>query len=323
MLFRTQISLILFVICLVIKIEGNSKIRVVRPRGIKCGAKNVTRSKQEAGSNVNVPDHPEWSYLNSIPWYKHDPTQQDHARFHSYLSMSAYGDYRKECRTTFTKGFKVLEDFSTDIGQTGFTAWIPEMKKIVIVFKGYGNYPELSWVPTSVEDFVSDCTGCKVAQGIRDLYLSTKRSTNDFAIARKAVETTGLHFSVTGHGIGGAVAALAGLDLGARNLVHYSHNQGTPRVFNYAAVVRYDNLFQVLSGQSLVHDNDYMVQSIPVGQYYHLGTKVQVSGPNQRWLVNCYGSNENSTCLGNGSSVSDHKTYFTPITTCGSADKGF
>ena len=57
-------------------------------------------------------------------------------------------------------------------------------------------------------------------------------------------QESNLLFSVTGFGVGGAVAALAGLDLGARNLVHYSHNQGMPRAFNYASVVRYDNLFQ-------------------------------------------------------------------------------
>lgn len=32
-----------------------------------------------------------------------------------------------------------------------------------------------------------------------------------------------------------------------------------PRSMNYAAAVLYDNLFQVLAGQSMVNKNDFMV----------------------------------------------------------------
>ena len=35
------------------------------------------------------------------------------------------------------------------------------------------------------------------------------------------------------------------------------------------------------------------------------------------------GNNENSTCLGDGSSSADHLYYFTPAGHCGSANKGF
>ena len=35
----------------------------------------------------------------------------------------------------------------------------------------------------------------------------------------------------------------------------------------------------------------------------------------------CYGNNENSTCLGNGSSTSDHLYYFAKPGSCGAADK--
>ncbi|KAH9818370.1 hypothetical protein DFH28DRAFT_1105984 [Melampsora americana] len=272
---------------------------------------------------INVPDHPEWSFINGIPWYEFEPTQQDHARLHAYLSMSTYGDYKQTCPLTFTKGFSVLEEFSTAFSQLGYTAWVPEMRKIVIVFTGFRDYSELDWSPVSIEDLVSNCTGCMAASGVRNLYVSAKEATDDFKIAREAVNRTGLLFSVTGHGVGGSVAALAALDLGARNLVHYSHNQGMPRSFNYEAVVRYDNLFQVLSGQSLVNQNDFMVHTIPMGTFYHLGSKVHLQGPKQQWLMNCYGNNENATCLGNGTNPLDHQSYFTPMGSCGSADKGF
>jgi len=77
---------------------------------------------------------------------------------------------------------------------------------------------QLDRTPVSIEGLVSNCSGCKVAKGVYDLYMLAKKATNDFAAAKQAVKDTGLLFSVTGHGVGGAVAALAGLDLGARNL---------------------------------------------------------------------------------------------------------
>lgn len=153
------------------------------------------------------------------------PAQQDHARFHAYLSMSAYGDYTTLCPKTFLRGFTVLQSFSVSgnpYGQAGYIAKIPEMQKIVIVFKG-NSLTGLNYTPVSIEGLVSGCSGCKVAKGVYDLYMLAKKATNDFAIAKQAVKDTGLLFSVTGHGVGGAVAALAGLDLGARGLVHYSH----------------------------------------------------------------------------------------------------
>lgn len=237
--------------------------------------------------------------------------------------MSAYGDFRATCPSTFTQGFEVLQEFNIPghpYGQSGYIAKVPEMKKIVIVFKG-NSLDGLDFQYQSIEGLVANCQGCMVAKGVYDLYMLAKKATNDFAVAKQAVKDTGLLFSVTGHGVGGAVAALAGLDLGARNLVHYSHNQGAPRSFNYASVVRYDNLFQVLAGQSLVAKNDKTVQQIPFGAYYHVGSKVHITGDKTQWLTNCYGNNENSTCLGNGSSTQDHLYYFTKPGQCGSKDK--
>lgn len=279
------------------------------------------------GTAWNTPDHPDWYYLNGLTWWKVDPTQQDHARLHAYLSMSAYGDFRKTCPGTFPRGFTVLQEFNVQvpglpIGQSGYIAKVPDMEKIVIVFKG-NSMDGLSWEYQSLESMIPNCQGCMVADSIYKLYMAVKKATNDFEVAKKAVKDYSLLFSTTGHGVGGSVAALAALDLGARNLVHYSHNQGMPRTFNYAALVRYDNLFQVLAGQSLVSGNDDMVQRIPNGAYQHIGSKVHIHGDKSQWLVNCYGNNENSTCLGNGSSLKDHQFYFVAPGSCGSKDKGF
>ena len=67
----------------------------------------------------------------------HSPTQQDHARLHAYLSMSAYGDFRKTCPGTFPKGFTVLQEFNVpvpgmNVGQSGYIAKVPDMEKVSI-----------------------------------------------------------------------------------------------------------------------------------------------------------------------------------------------
>ncbi|KNZ53686.1 hypothetical protein VP01_3165g3 [Puccinia sorghi] len=285
----------------------------------KTTARNSTPSSlSRAAANSDYPgDHPDWAYLNGETWWRTDATQQDHARFHAYLSMSAYGNYASLCPSTFTQGFTVLESFNAG-GQQGFTALIPEMDKVVIVFRGYDDL-----TPVSIEDLVSDCQGCMVASAAKQLYLAAKRATNNWARAIKTVADTKRRFSVTGHGYGGAVAAVAALDLGSKGLIHYSHNQGMPRALNHKAVIRYDNLFQVLAGQSLVSEDDFMVQLVPTGPFYHVGSKVKILGPNQQYLINCYGYNENRTCTGRGNNVAIHDLYFTPKGQCGSANKGW
>jgi len=287
------------------------------------GQNSTTNNLSQAGPNSAYPgDHPEWAYLNGKTWWIEDATQQDHARFHAYLSMSAYGDYSSLCPSTFTRGFTVLESFNAG-GQQGYTALIPEMEKVVIVFRGYEQFAKLNWTPVSIEDLVSDCQGCMVASAVKQLYLAAKKATKNWAIAIKTVADTKKRFSVTGHGVGGAVAALAGLDLGSKGYVHYSHNQGMPRAFNWKAMLRYDNLFQVLAAQSLVSENDFMVQLVPKDPYYHIASKVKILGPKQQYLIDCYGDNENRTCTGDGSNVPIHDLYFTPKGQCGSADKGW
>lgn len=292
-------------------------------------ALHVNASSDLAKRGLPGPDHPDWLYLNSYTWWKMDPTQQDHARFHGYLSMSAYGDYKKLCPKTFTRGFTVLASYDAPgkpVGQSFYIARIPEMDKIVVVFKGNG-LEGLDWTPVSISSLVPNCRDCTVAKGVYDLYMLAKKASNNFKVAKDAVTSTGLKFSVTGHGVGGAVAALAALEMGAvanEPKVHYAHNQGMPRAFNYPAVVRYDNLFQVLAGQSVVNRNDKTVQQVPASyNFYHVGQKFRATGDKDQWLTNCWGNNENSTCLGDGSSTADHLYYWTPLGQCGSANKGF
>jgi alpha-beta hydrolase superfamily lysophospholipase len=56
-----------------------------------------------------------------------------------------------------------------------------------------------------------------------------KKASNNFKVAKDAVTSTGLKFSVTGHGVGGAVAALAALEMGAV--------ANEPKVYAYLSTV--------------------------------------------------------------------------------------
>ncbi|MBW0521268.1 hypothetical protein O181_060983 [Austropuccinia psidii MF-1] len=298
-------------------------VQKLKTRSLECETRPVPPSAKLPAANPftyqNTSIQPKWEYLNGIPWYNNDAYQQHNSRLHSYLSMSAYGNYKHDCPKTFTTGFEILQEFNTSIGQSGYAALIPQMKNIVLVFKGYGEYQLLDWDTASIEDIVDNCKGCEAAQGIKSLYISAKEATKDWDVVRKEVAKSKLRVSVTGHGIGGAVSALAALDLGSKKLVTHSYNQGMPRALNLASVSRYDSLFQGLASQSLSTENDFMVKSIPKGTFFHVGTKVKIFGENQKELINCFGNNENKTCIGNGKNITNHKTYFTEIATCGDA----
>lgn len=154
------------------------------------------------------------------------------------IFQAAYGDYRRLCPSTFAvqgKEFAVLEEFSTELGQTGYVARVDFMEKIVIVFRGYDpahseEGGRLSWdvVPIDFGRPIRGCTAatnCTTGLGVLRLYNSARIATDNWRIAKQAVLDTGLKFSVTGHAIGGAVAQLAALDLGIDGFVHYAHSQ--------------------------------------------------------------------------------------------------
>ncbi|KNE93835.1 hypothetical protein PSTG_12835 [Puccinia striiformis f. sp. tritici PST-78] len=216
---------------------------------------------------------------DKIMWYTQDADQQDHIRLHCYLSMAAYGDYRSLCPSTFAvdgNEFEVLQDFETVEGQKGFVARVPFMQKIVIV-------------------------------GILQLYNSARIATNNWELAKQAVNATGLKFSVTGHGIGGSVAQLAALDLGMDGFVHYAHSQAAPRSVSPTAAKLLSNIFQGESGQHAVANHDYFPHIIPRSKdFTRVGSAVWLFGNRTEWMKNCHYYPENIACLGNGTSIQDN-----------------
>lgn len=267
-----------------------------------------------------------------VKWYTQDPNQQDHIRLHCYLSMASYGDYRTLCPGTFAvdgNDFEVLEEFSTPVGQQGFVARVPFMQKIVIVFRGYDAPVELSWevVPIDFGKPVPGCTAatnCTTGRGILDLYNSARIATNDWAVAKAAVNSTGLKFSVTGHAIGGSVAQLAALDLGVGGFVHYAHSQAAPRSVSTTASRILAQMYQGESGQHVIANNDFFPHINPrSSDFTRVNSAVWLFGNRTEWMVNCHYYPENLACLGDGSSMVDHYYYFTPLGQCGAPDKGF
>ncbi|KAH9441551.1 hypothetical protein Pst134EA_032885 [Puccinia striiformis f. sp. tritici] len=191
--------------------------------------------------------------------------------------MAAYGDYQKPMRPiTFavTQRIEVLQDFETVEGQKGL-------------------YSSNLVRPTG--------------SGILQLYNSARIATNNWELAKQAVNATGLKFSVTGHGIGGSVAQLAALDLEMDGFVHYAHSQAAPRSVSPTAAKLLSNIFQGESGQHAVANHDYFPHIIPRSKdFTRVGSAVWLFGNRTEWMKNCHYYPENIACLGNGTSIQDN-----------------
>ncbi|KAI5477799.1 protein of lipase, class 3 family [Pseudohyphozyma bogoriensis] len=267
-----------------------------------------------------------------------------HERYHGLLSMAAYGDYATLCPQTFTAASLaasfpdsteepwtvLLEWGPTASGFSGFAAQIPEMDKVVMVFKGmYGWEHQLNSTPASIDAYNWGCTStanasCTAHQGALTAYLEAKEATDDWAAVAEAVNATGHQWSVTGHGIGGAIAQIAALDLGWRGLCHWSHSHGAPRVFSPAVATLYNSLFGGEAGQRCVANDDIVPTLIPESTDYTFTLEgIHVYGTNATFGQNydiCAYSATDPNCIGGNSTV-DHDFYYTPIGHCG--ESGF
>ncbi|GAA5993213.1 hypothetical protein JCM10908_004509 [Rhodotorula pacifica] len=264
-----------------------------------------------------------------------------HERYHGLLSMAAYSDDPTSvCAQTFDNAalqssfpgstespWTIINQFGpTPSGGQGFSVVVPEMDKIVIVFKGmFGWESTYNMSTTNIGTLLNlgpDCANCTAHSGALQAYLEVKEQTNDFAVEKQWVEQTKHQFSVTGHGFGGMLSLIASLDQGWRGQIKWSHNHGAPRTFNPAAANLYNSLFGGEAGQRTVANNDIIPTLIPESEDYTFtlqGFHIVGNGTSNSTYGYSYDVCNSATdpnCLG-GDSYEDHLGYYTPIGKCG------
>ncbi|KAL7008779.1 hypothetical protein EMMF5_001525 [Cystobasidiomycetes sp. EMM_F5] len=275
-----------------------------------------------------------------------------HNMYHQILSMSAYGDYNYWCpNQTFTEASKrknfpnsprapwtLVETWGpTASGAEGFSAVVPEMNKVLMVFRGNHAYEE--YLPTQVvswgnitADLGKACPGCTVNAFAAQGYNEARAQTNDFEKTRNAYYGQGLVFSITGHGLGGMHALIASVDFNQQDIAWYSHNYGTPRTFNKAGVDWYNYRFNGEAGERGIFANDIYVDKIPSGpNYAHAGTTFYYWGINgttysPNWQIcwddvdgtdpACRPGAQRSNNVGSNS-TQDHYFYWANVQRCG------
>ncbi|KAK9893363.1 hypothetical protein P389DRAFT_20272 [Cystobasidium minutum MCA 4210] len=244
-----------------------------------------------------------------------------HNRYHALLAMGVYGDWQTLCPSqTFTqegllKNFPdstaepwtVLDTWGpTEHGSEGFTAYIPEMDKVTLVFKGdYNlekNLPIESADITEALDLGDACVNCKANAFALAGYLEAVQATNGFENAVAKWKDVGCYFSVTGHGLGGAHSLLATLHY--NKMIEFSHNFGTPRVLNPAAANYYDYLlggYQIDRGAA---NADIFMSMVPQSDdWAFTNTGIWYHGYNETYKMNmesCIEQPEDAACLPQG-----------------------
>jgi len=275
-----------------------------------------------------------------------DSTQYWHERYHGLLSMAAYGDYATLCpQQTFTQAalrksypdsteepWTLLEEWGpTPSGYEGFSVTIPEMDKVVMVFKGlYEDQALLNSTSIPIGNaFSLGCDNCTAHAGAYAAYLEAKDATNDWQVVKQAVNDTGHQWSITGHSFGGMIAQVAALDLGWRNLSHWVHTHGSPPVFNSASATVFNALYEGEASQRTVANNDSVPSIIPLGEDYTFvlsGFHIYGNGTSNSTFgmsyENCWNSPSDPNCLGGGN-YTDHFFYYTPIGNCGGNETSY
>jgi len=268
-----------------------------------------------------------------------------HNRYHAVLAMAAYGDYETLCpQQTFTEAsmrqnfpntdlpaWEIIERFGpTEHGAEGFTVLIPEMDKVVLIFKG--DYGLESSLPSNVTSFAGlglgedVCENCTVNEYALQGYVEARAATNNWAASRARYESTGLQYSITGHGLGGMHSLIASVDLGWAGVCRWSHNYGTPRTFNAAGAAFYDRMFMGEAGERGVANNDRFVEIIPASEdYAFTGTAFLYTGYNETThmtMTACWDEPDSPDCAPRTPlDERSHYFYFVHAEQCGGRNR--
>ncbi|CAH9091548.1 unnamed protein product [Cuscuta epithymum] len=228
-----------------------------------------------------------------------------------------------------TKGFQMTE-LIVDVQNClqAFVGVAEDLNAIVVAFRGTQENSIQNWVEDlywkQLDINYPGMDDAMVHHGFYYAYHNTSLRPGVLNAVKVAKELHGdYQIMVTGHSMGGAIAAFCGLDLtvnyGADNVQVMTFGQ--PRIGNTAFASYYSqlvpNTIRVTHGHDIVPHLPPYYQYFPKKTYHHL--------PREVWLYNicldsfvypvekvCDGSGEDPTCSRSvsGNSISDHMTYF-------------
>ncbi|KAK6117320.1 hypothetical protein DH2020_048911 [Rehmannia glutinosa] len=236
-----------------------------------------------------------------------------------------------------TEGFEVIE-LIVDVKRClqGFVGVATDLNATVIAFRGTQERSIQNWVEDlywkQLDIDYPGVDGAMVHHGFYTAYHNTSLRPGVLNAVQKAKEIYGnIKIIVTGHSMGGAMAAFCGLDLrlslGEKNVQVMTFGQ--PRIGN-AAFASYFN--QIVPDTIRVTNDHDIVPHLPP-YYYYFPQKTYHHFPREVWLYNigfgsliytvekvCDGSGEDPTCSRqviafnlssvSGNSISDHLAYF-------------
>ncbi|KAL8201272.1 hypothetical protein R6Q57_012611 [Mikania cordata] len=238
------------------------------------------------------------------------------------------------------QGFEVIE-LIVDVQNClqAFVGVADDLGAIVIAFRGTQETSIQNWIEDlfwkQLDFDYPGCTNGKVHHGFFNAYNKTVVRSGVLDGVSRAKEIYGdLKIMVTGHSMGGAMAAFCGLDLaliyGSKNIQVMTFGQ--PRIGNAAFASYYcevvPNTFRVTHEHDLVPHLPPYYQYFPQKTYHHF--------PREVWLYNiglgfliyevekiCDDSGEDPNCSRSvsGNSISDHLTYFGVEMGCDTSSK--
>ncbi|KAL6517183.1 hypothetical protein OROHE_017889 [Orobanche hederae] len=237
-----------------------------------------------------------------------------------------------------TEGFEVIE-LIVDVKRClqGFVGVATDLNAIVIAFRGTQERrlsisPVLDVIQNWVEDLYwkqldidyPGVDGAMVHHGFYTAYHNTSLRPAVLNAVQKVKELYGdIKIMVTGHSMGGAMAAFCGLDLllslGEQNVQVMTFGQ--PRIGNAAFASYYNQIvtdtIRVTNGHDIVPHLPPYYHYFPQKTYHHFAREVWLSNIGLGSLMYtvekvCDGSGEDPTCSRSvsGNSISDHLAYY-------------
>ncbi|KAH6555691.1 hypothetical protein KP509_1Z235400 [Ceratopteris richardii] len=227
-----------------------------------------------------------------------------------------------------TKGFELVELIVDQ--QHCLQAYVGlanDLHAIVVAFRGTQENSIQNWMEDlyfrQLDLHYPEVTGAMVHRGFYSAYHNTSlRPRIVAAVLDILQELNGLNVYVTGHSMGGALAAFCSLDLVANYGIKRVHTVtfGQPRIGNIVFAEYFGNLVPHTYRMTHAHD---MVPHLPPyytlfpqRSYHHFGRevwihKVELDSLDYEVETVCDGTGEDPTCSRSvaGNSISDHLCY--------------